>query len=348
MLNRFFRALTKNLGLKVLSVIFAVVLWLIVENVEDPKITRTFSVDVTFEDSSILDAKDKVYYATDSESVRVVLTAKRSVMGNISASDIRAVIDFSDITDEDPEGVYDLEVYLTMERYQSQVDFDSGTKYIRVTVEDKAVTKLPIEVGTTGQCAAGYVLDKAEAQPSKVRVEGPKSIISTIASAVVSCDITEMYEETTVKSDIVLLNESGNTVESDLITLNMDKVDVNLSFNMIKTVAVSTQPKGSLPSGYELGDITLSPDHVSVSGKDSIIGDLTSVSIPSSMIVLTNKHESFEVKVDMAKLLPDGVELAEDQDGEVTVYVEIKKTEEGTDDDLAGEDRTSSSGDAGE
>ena len=53
------RALTSNLGLKVLALFFAIVLWLVVVNVENPTRTKTFTAKV-----QVLKRKDMYYMLT--------------------------------------------------------------------------------------------------------------------------------------------------------------------------------------------------------------------------------------------------------------------------------------------
>jgi hypothetical protein len=47
MKQKILKALTKDVGLKILAVVFSFLLWLVVVNIDDPKQTRTFTAVVS-------------------------------------------------------------------------------------------------------------------------------------------------------------------------------------------------------------------------------------------------------------------------------------------------------------
>ena len=49
MLRKLTKRITNNFGLKVLAVVFAIVIWLVVVNIEDPEKTKGFTIPVTIE-----------------------------------------------------------------------------------------------------------------------------------------------------------------------------------------------------------------------------------------------------------------------------------------------------------
>ena len=53
MKQRIINALTKDVGLKILAIVFSFLLWLVVVNIDDPKQTRTFTSVVTVPSATI-------------------------------------------------------------------------------------------------------------------------------------------------------------------------------------------------------------------------------------------------------------------------------------------------------
>ena len=51
----------KNLGIKIVSVLLAMIIWMIIINIDDPYKTRTFSVNVETINESALQSVNKVY-----------------------------------------------------------------------------------------------------------------------------------------------------------------------------------------------------------------------------------------------------------------------------------------------
>ena len=59
--------ITKNFGLKILAVVFAVIFWMIVVNVDDPEMSKQFSVPVTIENENVVTDMGKVYEVLDGD-----------------------------------------------------------------------------------------------------------------------------------------------------------------------------------------------------------------------------------------------------------------------------------------
>ena len=61
MLRKLTKRITNNFGLKVLAAVFAIVIWLVVVNIEDPEKTKGFTIPVTIENSDYLADMGKTY-----------------------------------------------------------------------------------------------------------------------------------------------------------------------------------------------------------------------------------------------------------------------------------------------
>ena len=61
MFKKLMKHLANNPGLKILSLIIAVILWLIVVNYDNPEMTKTYNIPVTVTNDRILEERGKVY-----------------------------------------------------------------------------------------------------------------------------------------------------------------------------------------------------------------------------------------------------------------------------------------------
>ena len=61
MLRKIAKKLTNNIGLKILAAIFAVTMWLVVLNIDDPIKGKTVTTSVTFENESYITSMGKCY-----------------------------------------------------------------------------------------------------------------------------------------------------------------------------------------------------------------------------------------------------------------------------------------------
>ncbi len=93
------KKLTANLGLKILAVLFSVVIWFIVININDPVdkvVFRKIPVEILNEDA--VTSQGKVYEILDGTNViDVTVWAKRSVLDTLSADNIIATADMQEI-----------------------------------------------------------------------------------------------------------------------------------------------------------------------------------------------------------------------------------------------------------
>ena len=91
------KKLTKNLPLKLLSLALAVFLWAVVLNVDDPVTSVQFSnVPVEVLHPEVVTSKGKTYQIEDeTDTVRVTVRAKRSVLHSMTVSDIKASADMN-------------------------------------------------------------------------------------------------------------------------------------------------------------------------------------------------------------------------------------------------------------
>ena len=96
------KALTRNLGLKLASLVLAFVLWFLVAQIYDPKDTVTFNnIQVRLINTELLDEEGKVYEVLDNSNlVRVTVTGPQSIVkSELRRSDIVAEADMSKLTD---------------------------------------------------------------------------------------------------------------------------------------------------------------------------------------------------------------------------------------------------------
>ena len=89
------KMLTNNLGLKLLSVIGAIMLWLIVMNIDDPYTYRDFSpIQVTMLNENVVTDQGKVYKIEDgSDVISIRVWGKKSVLRELDITDFTATAD---------------------------------------------------------------------------------------------------------------------------------------------------------------------------------------------------------------------------------------------------------------
>ncbi|MBR4759862.1 MAG: hypothetical protein IK078_06925, partial [Lachnospiraceae bacterium] len=124
--------LLHNLGLKIISCIVAVILWLVVVNVSDPVVDTTYSdIPLTVTGSESLAAEGKVYEMLGAGTVTISVSAKRSILDSLSSDNFKAEADLSLYNEETGT----VPVRVSSNRYSDKIDsVKSKTESVEVLV----------------------------------------------------------------------------------------------------------------------------------------------------------------------------------------------------------------------
>ncbi len=92
--------LTNNLGLKILAFLLAILLWLVVVNIDDPISSKTYNnIPVSVINAEVLAEEQQTYQIVDgTQEVAVTVTARRQILDEITSDDITAVADMRELT----------------------------------------------------------------------------------------------------------------------------------------------------------------------------------------------------------------------------------------------------------
>ena len=122
MFKKLMKRLTNNFGLKLLSILFSIALWLVVVNIADPDGTKTFSVPVTIQNKDVIEKMGKVPDVVgDTDVASFYITGPRSYVEGMNADDFTVTADLSqvDLADEDEIKLVRIEV--TAKKYEKYI-----------------------------------------------------------------------------------------------------------------------------------------------------------------------------------------------------------------------------------
>lgn len=323
--------LTKNWGLKLGSFLFAVALWIIVTNINDPVIPYKVSdVPVTIRNANLITDKGQIYEVLDGTDVIdvVTITAPRSIIDSLDKSNVVAVADMNDLT-----SLNTISIKLSTNKYNDKLESIKGSiDSVKLNIEDKQTKSLPLKTNTTGEVREGYVVGDVTTDQNLVRISGPKSVISQISKAVVEVDVSGFTSNIGTDADIHLFDENDKEIKSGSIEKSISKVRVNVDILEIKSVPIQYNVTGVPGDGYRMtGEIEGSRNYVNIAGKSKIVENIDVIEIPESAIDVTGANENVTAVVDLKNYLPSGVILADENfSGKVNVAVFIEQEVEKT------------------
>ena len=321
------RSLFNNWGLKIVSLIVAIFLWLFVTNYQDPETVLTVNnVPVKLLHTEAVKSEGKIYIVLDdSDTIPVVtINAPRSIVDKLEADNVIATADLEDMNPD-----YTVPITITTNKYSDSITNIIGSiRSVSLSVEDEARAIFPIETTVAGSAADGYQIGQVALDQNQVRVTGPKSEVERVRSTGVTVDISDSDRTVSTNADIHLYDEDGRDIDIDKnLTLNIDKVMVRVEVLPLKVVPIKIAVSGKPVEGYRMtGETSVEPGQVMVAGKKSTLEALSAISIPSSELNVTGRTNDLVKTFDLRNYLPTGVELAEGESETVKVTIEIVET----------------------
>lgn len=330
MANKILKTLSKNLGFKILSVVFAFTLWVTVYNLDDPTKTKPLTVNVTMTNKEVLEELGKYYEIQDGmNKVSFSVTAPRSILDKLDESDFVAEGNLEKMTiDEDGiTGTVPIEILCTANVSEHSIKISSSSKSLVVALDDLMTKQFVVQANAIGEVAEGYALGKVEVTaPNVLKVSGPKSIVSQINAAVATVDVSGMSDSsTTYRTPPILLDVNGKEVDTTRLTLSDTTVNVEAQILNVKEVAISVSPSGNVAEGYAITKIDVNPATVYLKGSKTMLNSISAIQIPNNILVVDGADKDVTITVDVSEYIPEGVELVVPEQAAVQITVTVDK-----------------------
>jgi YbbR-like protein len=253
----------RHVGLKVLSIGVAALLWLVVTG--DPVVERTLRVGLEMQRAPT--GLELVGGVPDAVAVRVRGSASR--LSGLSPGDLSVVVDL--------DGVRPGRRLFALTPLQVTAPF--GVEVAQVTpptlslaFEPTASTFLPVRPRVEGTPVDGHSVTNVSVTPSQVRVSGPESVVRTLTELFtepVSIEGATSYvrEAVTIDSSDAGLRLEGGATAVVTITISADTMERTV-------VGVPIVLRGGLA-----GRLTPSQADVTVQGAREVVGALSAADV---------------------------------------------------------------------
>ncbi len=325
------KLLTRNLGLKLASLVLAFVLWFLVAQIYDPKDTVTFNnIQVKLINTELLDEEGKVYEVLDNSNlVRVTVTGPQSIVkSELRRSDIVAEADMSKLTDINTIAI----TYYCENISNDSVEIKGNHDSVRLNVEDKASKWIKLESTTVGEVASGYMIGNVTLDQTNIEVTGPKSAITQIDHAGVDINVADSTSSLSANVDIKLYDADDNELTLETVKKNVDSAHMTVEVLATKEVPVEIEYMGVPEDGYmATGEVTSSVSTVKIAGTASTLAGISAITIPEERMNITGQSGDLVDIINLKDYLPSNVRLADKNfDGKITatVYIEPVETQE--------------------
>lgn len=295
--------------LKLTAVLIAILFWMIVI-ASDPTLERQKEMTATVSVTGADTLRSRGYVVTDdltSSPITVNITA-RVTQGNYdraTAASFSPRLDLSQITSDGQQEVSFSAGYSTYGEIQS---FEPKSMTVNV---ERYITRsrVPVVVRVTGEMPQGLWRSATSCDPNLVSVSGPASLVEQVRRAVVELPLEGLradMEDCQVTSPVTLETADGQTISSPLIRITFESVTVDsasIECSVLPTRSVAVDAASAITGtpahGYEVGEIRVSPETVTVADSAEALKNLEAMFVQSPVDV-TGATEDLLVTVPLA------------------------------------------------
>ncbi len=265
----------------VVSLLAALFIWVYVTGTQEEPIELSFNnVEVVFTGEDTLQAsRGYVINNISTETVSVKISGTRRNIGSLSASDIKATIDVSLISQTGT-----ITQYYTL-TYPDGVDADavsivsSNPSVISFNVTRMSTKQVPVEVQFKGSTAEGYIAGEVEYEPKTITISGPESELEQIDHVYAEIGGDELTMTRTADVPFVLMDKSGNELSSDGFEFDVSTINVTIPISMMKEVSLYVQCIYGAGATEENTSIEIEPSTITISGDTSVVSGINRIDI---------------------------------------------------------------------
>ena len=294
----------RNLGVKVISFLFAILFWLFVMNQGTPdKLIPGQPLTIPLVASGL---PQNMVVMTQLPSVRVRL---QGINPSANINNIYAQIDLSGGV----PGEHSYVIKVNTPVGTNVVDVQPAN--IKLQLDNVQEKTVPVEASVSGVPADGYKLGTTFVKPSAVNVRGPSSILSTLTKVTVEVSASGASETIQISRPVSFRDKEGKPIfgpnpNADILSAFPSTVDVivpvmakGLSSKMVPLKVTSS---GTPALGKILRSLVPSPSSVQVLGTPQALRGFDSLNLGPVEITNLAEDKVFQIPIEKVAL-PQGI-----------------------------------------
>lgn len=320
--------IVNNIGLKILSFVLAVILWVTIINVIDPSDDKIISgIQVELLNQDTLTSQGYTYEILDGNTVSISVNGPKSKISGLTSQDFYASADFSTIS---PLSDYvDINVKCTKSGIStSDLTITLRNSAVRLNIENRESRVMDVKLDITGEPADGYVTGDYDVSPMSVKITGAESVVESINSVIAECNVVGASMDVSETVTLKLYDEDGTEIDKSGLVLSREDVKVNIPILVKKKVPVNYAYMGTVKEGYKIASINPSIKEVEIAGNADTIAAIDAIDVPAELINVDDLTGIVYYSIRLSHYVPSNVKLLSSTvTSEVVVNIEelVKK-----------------------
>lgn len=309
------KILLKDTTLKILSVVFAIILWFYVITEQNPVTVKSITeIPIELINMNYLDRNDFVLMSNiESFKLSVSANGKKSILDSMSKTSVKVTADMSGVNNE---GINIIPINIS--GIPEGVTWKPSLSSIEVVVEPKISSQLAVQVDIMGEPYLGLASMMPIIDPADVLVSGPISIVNKVAYAKADIDVTGANSDISKNLSVRLFDKEGNEVTN--VEFQPKRVNVQVPISNTKRLPIQFDLEDIPAVGYMVTNTYYYPKEVIVTGKQEVLENIEY--LKTEKINLTNLTESLDKEIGL--IMPLGLELVNKAES-IRINVEIEE-----------------------
>lgn len=258
----------KDLVIKVISILTAILIWFLVMDQDNPFEERTIAVPLSSNSEVLQENNLQIVGTPLPTSIDIKIKGRRQKISGVTANDFKAAVDLSGVTDsgnrripiEIPDYLGDKDILIS----------GINPSYVNLHIEQIIGKQYPVTLEYQGKLPDGYELVNLKVEPDYVVLKEKESSISQVGKVVAKVNLDEIGD----KNEIVM---SGTVLDTEGKVLKQfnEKVPVIVSFNLARKVPVTAVTKGEPAADWYFKEIRYAIPVVRLLGTRSVLDGIT-------------------------------------------------------------------------
>jgi len=309
------KIINKDLTIRILSVMLALLMWFYVITEQNPEITKDITVPIRLINTVFLE-KNNMVLSDESNNYKLTLKikGKKNALDKLNETTVDA---YADLEGHNQRGENFIKVNIG--GIPEGVDIIAkSTESLKIILESKISIQKSVHLNLMGNPSHGMAAMAPSMVPNDVVITGAESQVNKIKSVRVDVDIASVNSQVKKILPVRVLDDSGKDIQN--ITIEPGNVEVSIPIENTKLVSLEMDLSGQLAEGYLVNSTSVNPEEILITGKQQALEGINLIKTEKIDITGETADISKEVKL----VIPAGIEIVNSTE-KVNIFIDIEK-----------------------
>jgi YbbR domain-containing protein len=302
--------LKNNNVVKVLSLVLAIMLWMVVNINQNPNAVGGQQISTKIDQVQLQAIYDEnKYFVTMPSTVQVEIKGSSDYFTLPSwvtgKNNYKVYVDLSSLK----KGAYTVPVQFKGFPFGAEVV--SEPKTVQVIIEEAKKVEKTVQVELIGKVKEGFVRGEVAVKPGTVMVSVPESKVQDLAAVQAIVNVEGATDNIDKTVELKAVDKNGQPIRAKINPKNVDvAIPVTLPY---KSVPLELDYTGSPPDGIVISSIVMNPATITVYGPKDLLLDLSAYMGPTLDLSRFSADDTMKMKIPLynqfSKTDPDTVEI---------------------------------------